>query len=300
MEEKSLNIEQSINYFNKISFETYREWLDSNLILHKNSTLFLYLHLKNFIINNSHILQIQRFIYLEKLFNYALELKLLDESRRILLEFYQNFGKESKILRMESQLAELDDTQRANEFYKKLIISNQEDKVSVKKYIGLLKSSFTLSHEDLKKLIEMWNEYLKIYMDDYEAWYELSDVYLLSSNYSKAVYCLEEVLLHQPNNFNVYTKLGDILCTLNNSEAAVNAVKYYSQSVLIKPTPRAFWGIIAAINVYFRYNKGKDDVGANLAIREKYKTLQKVAKINLENFYAKSPVKFSLEEFYEI
>ena len=300
MEENSLNIEQSINYFNSKSFNSYKEWLDSKLILQKHSTLFLYFHLNNFITKHSNTLQIERFIYLEKLFFYTLELKLLGESKKILREFHINFGGEPKIMKMEAQLAELLDTQKALEYYKKLVILNQEDRVSLKKYIGLLKSSFSMSHEDLKKLIDMWNEYLKVYMDDHEAWYELSDVYLLSCNYTKAVYCLEEVILHQPNNFNIYTKLGDILSTLNNSEAAANAIKYYSQSILIKPTPRAFWGIIAAINIYLKYNKGKDDTGSISGMREKYKILHKVAKVNLDNFYAKFPIKLCLEEFYDI
>jgi tetratricopeptide (TPR) repeat protein len=296
MEEKTQNIQDSINFFNNKSFETYKEWLDQNLILHKQSSLFLFFHLHNFITAHSSNLDIERFVYLEKLFYLTLELKLIQIAKTILAEFLEFFGKEAKIRRMEAQLAEIEDTQRAHEYYKRLIISNQDDRVSVKRYIGLLKSSFSISPEDLKKLIEMWNEYLKIYMDDHEAWYELSDIYLLACNYTKAVYCLEEVLLHQPNNFYIYTKLGDILCTMNNSEAAVSAVKYYSQSILIKPTPRAFWGIIAAINIYIKYNKGKEDS----IVKEKFKNLLKIAKINLENMYVKSPIKFNLEEFYEI
>jgi ER membrane protein complex subunit 2 len=296
MEDKTQNIQDSINFFNNKPFETYKEWLDQNIILHKQSTLFLFFHLHNFITLHSPSLDIQRFIYLEKLFNMALELKLIQIAKMILQDFFDFFGKETKIKRMEAQLLEIEDTQRAHEFYKRLIILNQEDKTSVKRYIGLLKSSFTLSHEDLKKLIEMWNEYLKIYMDDHEAWYELSDIYLLASNYTKAVYCLEEVLLHQPNNFMIYIKLGDILSSLNNSEASVNAVKYYSQSVLIKPTPRAFWGIVAAVNVWMRCNKGKED-GGN---REKFRNLVKIAKVNLENMYVKSSVKFRIEDFYDL
>jgi len=300
MEEKSQNLQQSIDFFESKCFTTYKEWLDSNLILRKQSALFLFHHIDNFVTTHSDTLQMERFLYLEKLFELALELKLVQVAKIILYQFSENFGKETKITKMQAQLSEIADTDRAHEFYKVLIISNQDDRVSLKKYIGLLKSSFSIVQEDLKKLIEMWNEYLKVYMDDHEAWYELSDVYLLASNYTKAVYCLEEVLIHQPNNFNIYTKLGDILCTLNTAEAAVNAVKYYSQSVLIHPTPRAFWGMVTAINIYLRYSKGKDENSNIFPTKEKLRSMLKIAKINLENFYSKSPIKFSFENFCEI
>ncbi len=93
-------------------------------------------------------LDIERFLYLEKLFYLTLELKLIQIAKKILAEFFEFFGKEAKIRRMEAQFAEIEDTQRAHEYYKRIIISNQEDIVSAKRYIGLIKSSFSIAQED--------------------------------------------------------------------------------------------------------------------------------------------------------
>lgn len=288
LDNHNLNTGESIEFFNNKSFDFYREWLDTSLKLNKNSTILNFLHLSNFLKKYSSTLGVSKFFYLEKFYYLAIELRLANVAREIINKFISEFGKEPKIVRMEAQLLEIEDMNSAFNLYKKLILHNQEDRVSIKKFIGFIKPIFS---DNIKKYIEIWNDYLKVYMDDYDGWYELSDIYLQTSNYSKAIFCLEEVLLHIPNNYEIYTKLGDILNTLNNSESAHNAIKYYSQSILIKPTPRAFWGIVYATNIIFRTNKTLD---------QKTKNILKIANGNLENFYKDSPFKFTLEQFYDI
>jgi tetratricopeptide (TPR) repeat protein len=143
----------------------------------------------------------------------------------------------------------------------------------------------------LKKYVEMWNEYLKVYMDDVDGWWELSDIYIQTLNLPKAIYCLEEVLLHLPNNYEIYTKIGDTLVSLNNSDSAKVAVKYYSQSNLIKPNLRSFWGMVYALNIIYKANKDLD---------QEAKTLLKISKLNLENFYSNSPFKITVDLFFDI
>lgn len=229
---------------------------------------------------------------MEKLYNLALELKLKSLAEKLLEKFIKEFGRdEPKIQRMIANLAELDseNVRQAVQTYKKLIRHNQEDRTSFKKYMAFIKPFYNA--ENLKKYVEMWNEYLKVYMDDIDAWWELSDIYIQSSNLPKAIYCLEEVLLHLPNNYEIYTKLGDILVTMNNCDSAKVALKYYSQSNLIKPSPRSFWGILSALNIIYKTNKELD--------RES-QSLFKIAKINLENMYKGSPFSFTIEQFFEI
>ena len=74
MEEKSQNLQQSIDFFESKSFTTYKEWLDSNLILRKHSALFLFHHLDSFVTTHRENLLMERFLYLEKLFELGLEL----------------------------------------------------------------------------------------------------------------------------------------------------------------------------------------------------------------------------------
>ena len=288
LKSEKFNTNTTLEFFNNKTFEMYKEWLDINLKLNKSSSISYFLHLNNFLKKHSSALGYHKYFYLEKLYYFTIELKLVSLSKEILNIFIQEFGRESKIIRMEAQLSEIENLSNAFTTYKKLISFNQEDRVSIKKFLAFIKPIYA---DNLKKYVELWNEYLKVYMDDFDAWYELSDVYLQNSNYNKAIYCLEEVLLHLPNNYEVYTKIGDILSTMNNSESAVNAIKYYSQSILIKPTPRAFWGLVYAINVIYKANKNLD---------EKTKNLLKISKANLMNFYKDSPIKITVEQFYDI
>jgi len=191
---------------------------------------------------------------------------------------------------MEASLNEISEKyDLAIETFKRLIKTNQEDRVALKRYLATLKIKFNLSN--IKEYTEFLTEYLKVYMDDVDIWFELSDIYLLTNNFNKAVFCLEEVLLFYPNNYDVYTKIGDVLCSFNNTESALSALKYYSQSLLISPTLKAFWGIFYACNIALKYNKTLD---------EKTACLMKVAKVSILNYYNDSPMKKSIKEILEL
>jgi tetratricopeptide (TPR) repeat protein len=232
-------------------------------------------HLNNLINSYSSELGGDRFYYLEKLFYYSLELKLLDVALGILNKLKNQFGEEPKIKRLYANFLEIDNNEenlsKAIKIYKALIKTNQEDKATVRQYLSFLKL-----HSDSKAYIEFLNEYLTVYMDDFDVWYELADIYISTNNLNKALFCLEEVLLHHPNNFKIYNKIGDILASFNNSESALNAIKYYSQGALIKPTPAAFWGMLFSLSIIYKSNKNLD---------EKLNKVYSIAKENLETMY---------------
>lgn len=284
--QNTCSIADSITYWNSQPFEKYRTFLDTSLKLHSNSSIFHYTHLENLLQTHKNSLESEQFFYKEKLFNFALELKKIDVAQKLLKEFKSEFGREAKIIRMEASFYELTENYEvAIETFKKLIKANQEDRVALKRYLATLKIKFNLIN--VKEYTEFLAEYLKIYMDDVDVWFELSDVYLLTNNYNKAVFCLEEVLLFFPNNYGVYTRIGDVLCSFNNTESALSALKYYSQSVLVKPTLKAFWGIFYACNIALKYNKTLEEKNANL---------MKIAKVSILNYYEGSPMRKSIEE----
>jgi tetratricopeptide (TPR) repeat protein len=292
------NVDQSIEFFSKKSYDIYKEWIDSNLKLGKYSTIFNFIHLGYFLNKHTASLGFDKYFYFEKYFYMALELKLLDIAGNTMEELKTEFGNEAKIKRMEAQLIEINSSFRGKtmnnlevscQIYRSLMKYNQEDRTTIKRYLAILKAQ--CDFEGMKKYAELWNDYLKIYMDDYEAWYELSDIYLVTNNHHKAIFCLEEVLLHMPNNYKIYQKIGDILSSLNNSDSATLAVKYYSQSILVKPTPRAFWSLIHSLNTIYKCNKNLD---------QKLQNLVKISKAKLVEFYKDSPFKITIEQFYDI
>lgn len=280
------SIEDSLKYWNSQPFTKYRTFLDTSLKLHSNSSIFHFTHLDNLLKTHKNQLESEQFFYKEKKFYLALELKQIDTAIDILKEFRTQFGREAKIIRMEASLNELTDNYDiAIETFKKLIKANQEDRISLKRYLATLKIKFSLAN--IKEYTEFLTEYLKIYQDDFDIWFELSDVYLLTNNYNKAIFCLEEILIFYPNNYAVYIKIADILSSFNNTESALSALKYYSQAVLIKPTLKGFWGIFYACNIVLKYNKALDEKNANL---------MKLAKIKILEFYENSDMKKSIEE----
>lgn len=51
-------------------------------------------------------------------------------------------------------------------------------------------------------------------MADQEAWHELCNLYLSEGEYGKAVFCMEELLLHNPHSHLFHQRLGEIRYTM--------------------------------------------------------------------------------------
>jgi ER membrane protein complex subunit 2 len=63
---------------------------------------------------------------------------------------------------------------------------------------------------------------------DAEAWAELSDLYLTQDMYSQAAFCLEELLLLQPNSYFVHVQYAEVCWGLGREGTAV---KHWCRSV---------------------------------------------------------------------
>lgn len=51
-------------------------------------------------------------------------------------------------------------------------------------------------------------------MSDQEAWHELSNLYLSVNDFTKAAFCMEEVLLHNPHSHLIHQRMGEIRYTM--------------------------------------------------------------------------------------
>ena len=86
--------------------------------------------------------------------------------------------------------------------------------------------------------------FLLRFMSDQEAWHELCNLYLMEGEYSKAVFCMEEVLLHNPYSHLVHQRLGDIRYTMGGQDNIETAKSYYAQAVKLNGNNlRALYGL---------------------------------------------------------
>ena len=274
MKKEVSHIEQSISNWNKHSLEEYKDWLFKQIKTNNGSTIFLKNHIQNFMSKyKNHIGIEENFLY-KKLFFINLELKNYKESYNILIKLIKDFGRERKLLRMYGEESEIDP--KGGDIpmrqYKSMMINDQNDNESIKKYIYFMKLSMDLNDKQtINDYVELWNLYLDAYMNDPEAYNELSQVYLMVNDnelsqvylmvneYDKAIFCLEELLLHTPNDYKVLNKIGDIYCSKNNLADAKTAIKFYSRSILINPTPRAFFGIQNCCSIIVKKEKKLDE-----------------------------------------
>lgn len=82
------------------------------------------------------------------------------------------------------------------------------------------------------------------FMSDQEAWHELCNLYLMESDYSKAAFCMEEVLLHNPYSHLIHQRLGEIRYTMGGQDNIEIAKSYYAQAIKLNGNNlRALYGL---------------------------------------------------------
>ena len=295
MKKEMSQVEQSISKWNKRSFEEYKDWLFNQITSNNESTMFLKSHIENFMIKFKNRIGLQENFLYKKLFFIHLELKNYNDAMNILYRLIKEFGKEKKLLRMYGEESEIDP--KGGEIpmrqYKSMMINDQNDNESIKKYIFFMKLSVDLNNKQtINDYIELWNFYLDAYMNDPDAYNELAQIYLMVNEYDKAIFCLEELLLHSPNDYKILNKIGDIYCSKNNSADAKMALKYYSRSIIINPTPRAFFGIENCASIIIQKEKKLD---------EKTKKLVELSKNELKKLYGDSNFKnFDVNKIFNV
>ncbi|XP_017762568.1 PREDICTED: ER membrane protein complex subunit 2-like isoform X2 [Eufriesea mexicana] len=113
-----------------------------------------------------------------------------------------------------------------------------------KRRIAILKAKGRIP-EAIKEL----TEYLKKFMSDQEAWHELCDLYLQEQEYSKAAFCMEELILHNPHSHLIYQRYAEIKYSQGGFENMELAKAYFCQAARLNPNNiRALYGLLLATN----------------------------------------------------
>lgn len=168
---------------------------------------------------------------------------LVESCLERLKDKFPNSGR-VKRLRM---LAKLELNQRYDDAlikYNELIANDEANSMLHKRKIAIL-----IAAKKTTAAIRALCEYLKSFMNDHEAWIQLAELYIQEQEYSKAAFCVEELILSNPHNHLYHERYAEIQYTINTPESLELARAYFSQAVRLKPTSlRALYGLILTSN----------------------------------------------------
>lgn len=121
-------------------------------------------------------------------------------------------------------------------------------------------------------------------------------MYIENSLYSKAIYCMEELVITYPQNYYLFVLYAELVCTDARKEPRkmlaqyLLARKYAAHAVILNPhSPRALWCLH---HICRSCGKSKQDGGVNA-------DLMKVAVDGLKKVYEKSPLKEIMKEIIQ-
>ncbi|KAL6733320.1 hypothetical protein Aduo_003974 [Ancylostoma duodenale] len=171
----------------------------------------------------------------------ALDCARLDLASECIYALNHRFPRSNRVLRLQAmhhEAAEQFDTALA--LYERLIEDDPTNNSFRKRKVAVLLAQ-GLRLDAIREL----NDYLKIFLNDSEAWLQLSELFLAESDFAKAAHCLEECVLAAPLNTLYLRRLADIRYTQGGQENIELARAYYEQAAKLNPADlRALYGIV--------------------------------------------------------
>merc|ERR1719493_687290 len=172
----------------------------------------------------------------------AIDMNRPDIVAECLGQLIKQFGESSlRIKRLLAMRLEMNEEwDDAVEVLDSIIEVDEANSSARKRKIAILKAQ-----GDTARAVQELVKYLKVFMSDQEAWLELSELYSLEQEYSKAAFCCEEVLLHNPHNHLYHQRQAEIRYTWGGYEQLELAKHYYSQAIKLAPSNmRALYGLL--------------------------------------------------------
>jgi ER membrane protein complex subunit 2 len=134
------------------------------------------------------------------------------------------------------------DFPKAEELYKKELTKNPVNNTILRRLMTIKQAQ-----GDLVGAIQMVRGYLDVHLTDVWAWEHAASLYLRTGAYSQAIFCLEEVLMHQPGNINVQLLLAETLYSAGGNANYETAKGYFSGIIEMTggENTRALYGVCA-------------------------------------------------------
>lgn len=160
-------------------------------------------------------------------------------------------SKRVRLLSIMANQERLGQFEEANKLYDELIDEDETNTGARKRKIAIL-----ISQRKNVEAIRELCDYLKKFMNDQEAWKELCDLYMVEQDYSRAIFCMEELLLSHPLSHIYHTRLAEMHYTLGSHESLELARSYYSQAIKLNDSNvRALHGLHLTLTSLLSGNK---------------------------------------------
>jgi len=187
----------------------------------------------------------ERHLILEQVIISALDVGRFEIAEKCIKSLSNEFPGSMRVQKYKAmRLEALERYDEALDVIEGIIRKDETNAAPRKRKIAILKAKGKIS-EAIKELCD----YLKKFMSDQEAWHELCNLYLSEGEYAKAVFCMEEVLLHNPHSHLIHQRLAEIRYTMGGMENIEIAKTYYAQAVkLNKQNLRALYGLYLCCN----------------------------------------------------
>lgn len=126
-----------------------------------------------------------------------------------------------------------------------MLLSDSTDQQTLKRLVSLYRDGGMET-----EAIQVLNKFIEMNQDDVESWLELADIYLSKQNFTKALYCYEEIIATMPKNYLVNLRYAETLYsaykTTENFDELALARKYFSHADILKEDScaRALLGLV--------------------------------------------------------
>uniref|UniRef100_A0A915JJR7 ER membrane protein complex subunit 2 n=1 Tax=Romanomermis culicivorax TaxID=13658 RepID=A0A915JJR7_ROMCU len=259
-----------------------RKWREEN-IRRSEETVEIWEHV---ISRRPHSLGDEVWIVYEQVFIAALDCARLDIAQECLAALYKQFPESRRVLKLQAmRLETMNKFNEARECYDRLIKDDESNPIFRKRKIAILKTQGKIP-EAIREL----NEYLTKFMNDSEAWLELATLYLSESDYSKAAYCVEELILAHPRDHLYYQLYAEVKYSQGGRDNLDLAKSYYSEAVKLNPeNVRALWGLFTVTSQLAQKESGqkkKELINLISFASDQLAKVYKKLKTNADNSFA--------------
>ncbi|PAV86390.1 hypothetical protein WR25_15385 [Diploscapter pachys] len=162
----------------------------------------------------------------------ALDASRFDLASECISRLDERFPKSSRVSKLIAMRYEaMENYNAAAEIYEKLIEGDPTNNSYRKRKIAVM---LALGH--YQDAIRDLNEYLKTFLNDNEAWIQLSELYLHENDIPKAMHCIEELIVSSPLNTLFLNRLADMRYTIGGVENLELAASYYGRATALNPS----------------------------------------------------------------